>query len=231
MTLKILDTGKAAPQVNMDLDKELLKNLNDTPILHLYDWDGPAATHGHFIKPEQYLDLKQAQAHGLRLGKRPTGGGIIFHVSDYAFSLLVPASHPLFSENTLENYQMVNQCVKNAVQTFLEQAPDLLPVDPTPIDASTAHFCMAKPTIYDVMLGPYKIAGAAQRRTKQGFLHQGSISLAMPPSRLLENVLIHKSVKEAMEQNTLSLVENQVFFEVRAHISNLVTQAFLQRFN
>lgn len=231
MTLKIIDTGKAAPQVNMDLDRALLKNLKGTPILHLYDWDGPAATHGHFIKPEQHLNLKQAQAHGLRLGKRPTGGGIIFHVSDYAFSLLVPASHSLFSENTLENYQMVNQCVKSAVQTFLEQAPDLLPVDPTPIDASTAHFCMAKPTIYDVMLGSYKIAGAAQRRTKQGFLHQGSISLELPPSQLLQSILLHESVKEAMEQNTLSLVGAQMLLDVRAQIANLVTQAFLQRFD
>ncbi|MCB1117684.1 MAG: hypothetical protein KDK50_03775 [Chlamydiia bacterium] len=231
MTLKILDTGKAYPQVNMDLDKELLNNLDDTPILHTYDWEGPAATHGHFIKPEQFLNLEKASDHGLRLGRRPTGGGIIFHVSDYAFSLLVPASHPLYSENTLENYQMVNGCVKRAVQAFLDQTPNLLPIDPVPLDESTAHFCMAKPTIYDVMLGPYKIAGAAQRRTKRGFLHQGSISLTMPPSQLLQDVLLHESVKSAMGQNTLSLLGDKTIFEARSQIADLVKTEFAQKFD
>ena len=42
---------------------------------------------------------------------------------------------------------------------------------------------------YDVMLEGRKIAGAAQRKTKKGFLHQGSISLVLPSQELLKTIL------------------------------------------
>ena len=54
------------------------------------------------------------------------------------------------------------------------------------------YFCMAKPTIYDVVYQGRKIAGAAQRRRKNGYLHQGTISLAFPQMGLLNEVLFPK---------------------------------------
>jgi len=40
------------------------------------------------------------------------------------------------------------------------------------------HLCFANPVQADVMIDSRKIAGAAQRRTRAGLLHQGSIQLA-----------------------------------------------------
>ena len=61
------------------------------------------------------------------------------------------------------------------------------------------HFCMARPTIYDVVYQGRKIAGAAQRRRKNGYLHQGTISLALPQPELLNDVLLfQKDVINAM---------------------------------
>jgi len=40
------------------------------------------------------------------------------------------------------------------------------------------HLCFANPVRADVMIDSRKIAGAAQRRTRAGLLHQGSIQLA-----------------------------------------------------
>ncbi|HEY2627343.1 MAG TPA: hypothetical protein VGI41_11400, partial [Candidatus Udaeobacter sp.] len=40
------------------------------------------------------------------------------------------------------------------------------------------HLCFANPVSADVMIDRCKIAGAAQRRTRAGLLHQGSIQLA-----------------------------------------------------
>ena len=51
------------------------------------------------------------------------------------------------------------------------------------------NFCMARPTIYDVVLNEKKIAGAAQRRKKQGYLHQGTIALALPDEEILRETL------------------------------------------
>lgn len=211
---KILDTGRASAQENMAIDAKLLEEMkaNDAPILHLYEWEGDAATYGHFLDPKKFLDLDRAEALGLSLARRSTGGGIIFHVSDLAFSVLVPANFPHYSTNTLDNYDFINSAVKRGVKNFLEGAEglDLLPEEPTPLDESSRHFCMANPTIYDVMLGTRKIAGAAQRRRKQGYLHQGSISIALPKENFLSQILLTGTqVKEAMEENTFSILGNE----------------------
>ncbi len=211
MKWKILDTGKRSAKENMAIDAKLLEEMkpDDPPILHLYDWDGRAATYGYFLDPKKFLDLEQAESLGLSLARRPTGGGIIFHVSDLAFSVLVPANFPHYSTNTLDNYDFINSAVKRGVKTFFENAESLtlLPDEPTPFDESCRHFCMAKPTKYDVMLKGRKIAGAAQRRRKQGYLHQGSIAIALPKENFLNQVLLKGTqVHEAMLTHTFSLL-------------------------
>ena len=94
--------------------------------------------------------------------------------------------------NTLDNYAFVNRAVLGAVEQFFEKKEELslIPEDVLSRDALCKYFCMAKPTKYDVMWQGRKIAGAAQRKTKGGFLHQGTISLVMPPQEYLEAILL-----------------------------------------
>ncbi len=190
--LQILDTGTASAEANMSLDAKLLSELDPkgNPILHFYRWAGPSATYGHFIKPSDYFDLEKTQWHNLALAKRPTGGGIIFHIWDFAFSFLMPAENPHFSVGTLDNYRFVNETVLEVMRGFfsLKGPVELHSSEPT----EDLHFCMAKPTQYDVIHQGLKVAGAAQRRTKKGYLHQGSISLAFPQLDLLTDVLLSK---------------------------------------
>ena len=99
--------------------------------------------------------------------------------------------------------------MSNKVKTLFENAEDLtlLPEEPTPLDENCRHFCMAKPTKYDVMLHGRKIAGAAQRQRKQGYLHQGSIAIALPKEEFLNQVLLSNTkVYEAMHTNTFSIL-------------------------
>lgn len=194
--LQILDTGTASAESNMRFDEKLLSELGQTanPLLHLYRWEGLSATYGYFIDPKNHLDLDRARERGLSLARRPTGGGIIFHIWDLAFSFLLPASHPRFSLNTLENYRFVNEAVLETVREYfrLDETARLTPEDAIAQEADCRHFCMAKPTQYDVVYQGMKIAGSAQRRMRQGYLHQGSISLAAPEIDLLKDVLLSK---------------------------------------
>jgi lipoate-protein ligase A len=198
--LKILNSGRAPAAENMALDAHLLESLDPVgdPILHLYEWEGLSATYGHFIDPKKHLDLEAAERHGLSLARRPTGGGIVFHVWDLAFSFLMPSAHPRFSSNTLDNYHFVNSAVLEAVKPWVKNL-ELIPLSPEPRGADCQNFCMAKPTQFDVIHEERKIAGAAQRKTTRGYLHQGTISLAFPDVQLLSDVLISKAaVLEAM---------------------------------
>lgn len=217
MVWRLLNTGSASADRNMALDAELLRNLSSSSdcILHLYAWDGACATYGHFIRPYDYLDLRGVEKMQLQLARRPTGGGIIFHLCDLAFSILVPSTHPAYSKNTLENYAFINAIVSKVVTRFLggEKIPVLLPEETGGVllpDPACRHFCMAKPTKYDVMLDGRKVGGGAQRCTKQGFLHQGSIAVAAASELFLGEVLKSgKDVVEAMRSSTYPLLPGE----------------------
>lgn len=191
---------------NMEFDAILLAQLSrrQNPILHLYGWKRPSLTFGHFIKPEKMIDLEEAKRVGLDMSRRPTGGGVVFHLWDLAFSVLIPAGCSLFSENTLENYALVNRVVQEVAQECVKGVTTLTPIDSNALSPQCSNFCMARPTKYDVMLEGKKIAGAAQRKTKDGFLHQGTIAL-IPPDHDLLSKLLDPQVKEAMVQSTFPL--------------------------
>jgi len=229
--MKVLDTGTRSAQANMDLDATLLEELEE-PTLHFYDWEGESATHGYFIQPEKFLNLERVKARGLSLARRPTGGGIVFHNCDLAFSVLIPASHPSFSTNPLDNYAFINRRVVEAIAAFRQTSPELLGYEPQPLDAHCRGFCMAKPTKYDVMLGGKKVGGAAQRKTKRGYLHQGSIALGMLPESYLSDVLAPETqVLEGMRRHTFPLLGDTwtptELREARAALRNLLAQAFV----
>ncbi len=200
--LRVLETGKKTALENMEKDTALLKELGDDPILHLYDWKGPSGTYGYFINPEKHL-----KNSSISFARRPTGGGIVFHIWDYAFSFLMPVSHPLFSEKPLDNYQFVNGVVLEVMEDIfdLKNATELIPSSfPIP-GTDCQNFCMARPTQYDVVYKGEKIAGAAQRKTKKGYLHQGTVSLAYPDESLLRDVLINQEdVVNAMRAYTFA---------------------------
>jgi len=214
-----IDTGKRSAIENMELDSALLQDLGDSQelLLHFYDWEKPSATYGHFIKPEEFL-----QEGKIDLAKRPTGGGIVFHVTDFAFSVLVPKGHPGYSENTLENYAFINKKVIEALG-----GGELLPEEPEALDSASKSFCMAKPTRYDVMINGKKVGGAAQRRTQHGYLHQGTIFLKKLSEEFLHSVLLPETrVLEGIKANSHAFAEDLPLEEARAKIKERLKEVF-----
>lgn len=236
--VKVLDTKTSSAEKNMEIDGQLLEQLDPlgAPILHLYGWEDLSATYGYFIQPSEWFNLQKVAEKGVSLAKRPTGGGIIFHIWDLAFSFLMPSGHPAFSLNTLENYQFVNEVVLAVVKDFfsLSDSIEIIPDDFEPMGSGCNHFCMAKPTQYDVVYHGMKIAGAAQRRRKQGFLHQGTISLAFPDLELLEEILLSKEeVLQAMSLHSFSPLGKNCtksqLDETRQELQKRLEEKFLEK--
>ncbi|MBP7074889.1 MAG: hypothetical protein KBA81_05835 [Rhabdochlamydiaceae bacterium] len=232
MAWNLIEREAASAASNMEFDAELLRSLapSAAPILHLYDWIKPSLTYGFFAHPEKLLNLEGVEKHGFDLAKRPTGGGVVFHVWDLAFSVLIPAGSSLYSQNTLENYEFINQVVFSVVQDFVGKSTlmSLTPHDAMMKNPTQAFFCMARPTKYDLVVGKKKIAGAAQRKMKQGFLHQGTIALQFPDLNLLDDILPSQDVREAMRQTTFPLLgENDSLEEGRKQLRELLKNHFL----
>lgn len=215
MEWEVIRTSSLSAQCIMDKDAYLLAQLEFTrqPILHFYEWEKPSLTYGYFTNPHVHLNT-DVELKELQMARRPTGGGIIFHLSDLAFSILLPSNHPKISLNTLENYALINEKVAEAVVNFSQSNLETtLHSIKTTLPGKIEPFCMAKPTIYDILIKGKKVGGAAQRRTKSGLLHQASLSLQFPSKSFLSKILKNPKVIEEMDASSFNLLTKDICHE------------------
>ena len=151
----------------MAIDEALLSTANDrgVPCLRFYSWNEKAATFGYF---QRYAEAEKAT--GLRpLIRRPTGGGVVPHESDWTYSVVIPMSHEWYGLPACESYCRIHRWVAEALADSGERCE----LAPESVDGASR--CFAGYEANDVLAGGRKVAGAAQRRNKQGLLIQGSI--------------------------------------------------------
>jgi lipoate-protein ligase A len=152
----------------MALDEVLLASALkwQAPILRFYSWREPAATFGYF---QRYQEV--AATTPLRpLIRRPTGGGIVPHDHDWTYSLAFPASDPWYELKATESYRRVHELVRYAFGN-LGVSAELAPAARKTVFGQ----CFEGYEQSDVLWKGKKIAGAAQRRTREGLLIQGSV--------------------------------------------------------
>lgn len=205
MDWKIVEGSPQSAEANMAKDVALLGEAGD-PTVHFYNWERRAATFGYFTPIERWLSLEAVARHGLDVARRPTGGGVVFHEADLAFAVVVPATSRLFSKRSLDNYALVNSAVGRALRRLLGKEPELLGEDRGAESAGSRHFCMARPTIYDVMLEGKKVGGAALRQKAEGFLYQGTLSLGLLPEAYLCDLLVDQTIYAQMRKNSYFLL-------------------------
>ncbi len=147
-----------------------------------YGWRGPAWTFGYsqkiaFVRTQLPEDARD-------LCRRTTGGGVVDHTDDWTYALVVPRGHPLYDARATESYRIVHEALAAAllaqgVPAELEKrAATIEETDPAaPGPAGPAGVCFHRAEVFDVVHATSrgKIAGAAQKRNKNGLLLQGSL--------------------------------------------------------
>ena len=152
----------------MAIDQALLRNAPETPVLRLYEWEGAWVSVGYFGDLEAARDECGPEVSVVR---RPTGGGVVDHRVDVTYTLVVPTRHELARMGRGEAYRLIHEGVVlalNAVGISARQVTEDSTID-------SVH-CFEKAVAWDVSdASGRKLAGAGQRRTRAGFLHQGSV--------------------------------------------------------
>lgn len=146
---------------NMAADAALLGQV-DAPVLRVYRWAAPAVSVGFFTPLAPVIKVFPDR----EVVRRPTGGGVVLHGEDLTYSLVLPEWHPLRSARAGECYLAVHRALAAWLGGEVAACAG---------GGSASSACFAAPVTGDVLLGGRKIAGAAQRRTRFGLLHQGSI--------------------------------------------------------
>lgn len=171
-TWLLIKSGAGEAAFNMALDEALLEAMPrlGQPVLRFYGWTARAATFGYF-QPFSVI----ASTTGLRpLIRRPTGGGLVPHDADWTYSLTFPVGHEWYSFCAGESYRRTHAWIQAAFAR-LDVAAELA----SDSKRTAPGQCFAGHEKFDLLWRGKKIAGAAQRRTKNGLLIQGSVQ---PPS-------------------------------------------------
>jgi lipoate-protein ligase A len=187
--LVIHDRQPASAAMNMAIDEALLEETT-LPVLRFFGWRRPALSFGYF---NRFAEVSR-EAGDRELVRRWTGGGSVPHGHDLTYSLVTPISNRAATSVPTAIYAAVHRAIRDALN---EQGilADLAGSTAPKISES----CFSNPVTDDVLLNGRKIAGAAQRRTRRGFLHQGSIQLANLPRSFRDRlaVALGANVREA----------------------------------
>jgi len=178
VTLRVIHDPPQSGPVNMAADEVLLHRVGpgeSPPTLRFYQWDPPAISLGYFQKYAEYEALPPP-AGDLPVVRRLTGGGAIIHDVELTYSLVVPGGHSLARHRNLL-YETVHNSLIAALAEFDVAARLHQSQDPTP-RGEEPFLCFRRRAGGDVVAGPTKIAGSAQRRRRGAVLQHGSVLLA-----------------------------------------------------
>jgi len=178
------DLTPRSATMNMAIDEALLE-MAKIPSIRFYRWRSPALSFGYFGK---FADVAEYAAER-DLVRRWTGGGIVFHGEDLTYSIVIPASDLVLCKSSISIYENVHRALRDALMKRGQRAVVAVigdrggaaaiktrVSDPGYSRAQDCNgHCFANPVRADVLVNGRKVAGAAQRRTHAGLLHQGSI--------------------------------------------------------
>lgn len=161
-----LDEQPHDAALNMALDEAMLL-ASKGPWMRVYRWASPSLSLGF----SQDVGLVPEEKRHWPLVRRWTGGGLVVHDNDWTYTLAAPTGSALCESQAGETYRWIHQAIINALDSAGLPGGLLQPEH----TSDGMGVCFVEPARYDVVWRDRKIAGAAQRRTKVGFLHQGSV--------------------------------------------------------
>lgn len=192
---EVLDPEPHGAALNMALDEVLLRSASE-PLLRIYRWKQPAVSFGYFGNFAE-VARKWPEREWVR---RWTGGGIVPHGEDLTYTLIVPRGHAFFRVLAAESYAVIHA-----------RLGELLKGAGSPVRlaeaaaAKVSNACFENAVQHDLVADGGKIAGAAQRRTAAGLLHQGSIQQVTDRAALTDG--LGRAFAKAVSVRSLALEE------------------------
>jgi len=160
------DPVSRSAAVNMAVDEWLLLRQPPVPILRYYHWAAPAITYGYAEKSAPIRALHR----GIDRTRRWTGGGVVHHGTDVTYSFILPRPCAPDWQNSAAVYARVHETLSIVLRGRGLKADQVDTGMQTP-----GALCFEAPVRHDVLVDGHKVAGAGQRRTREGVLHQGSL--------------------------------------------------------
>jgi lipoate-protein ligase A len=211
MTWKYINTGENTGSYNMEFDLNMVKESRpDNIVLRLYRWNPYCISLGANQGISE-INEKKAEAEGLDIVKRPTGGRAILHSEELTYSVVMPLSGNISPKLI---YQQINFALIEGLQNYdsalngleLEEIqPDLVSFYKKSMSAA----CFGVPAKSEIKYAGRKIAGSAQRKIGNILLQHGSIMCGNYHLNLADYLNFDRdevnSIKEDLKNKTIEL--------------------------
>jgi lipoate-protein ligase A len=173
--MDVLPRQAADAVANMSEDLLLLECYPESKNIRFraFAWSAPAFTFGVSQSWAKYREIVPAR---YPLVRRCTGGGLVSHLDDWTFALVIPAGHTLFHADAMASYAAVHEALRQAL--LLQGQPvKLAPMPGGSRDFQSPDDCARRAEPNDLVRTDdgRKVAGAAQKRTRRGLLIEGYV--------------------------------------------------------
>ncbi len=165
-----LDPVERPGPESMAVDEWLLDTAS-MPVLRVYRWSGAWASLGYFGE----ISAAREAFPEVNLVRRRTGGGMVDHRTDWTYSLVSPVGEPLTGWRGAESYYRLHAIlgsvlIGEGVVARMSRGEE----------ETGKGLCFENPVPHDLLgIDGRKLAGAGQRRSIRGLLHQGSVAGAL----------------------------------------------------
>lgn len=173
--MDVLPRQSADAVANMAADFLLLEHYPRPERVRFrpFAWSAPAYTFG---VSQPWAKYRAQVPASFPLVRRCTGGGLVSHLDDWTFALVLPPAHPLSGADAMASYAAVHEALAAALQA--QGQPVVLAPAPTgerPFQAPDACAQRAEPNDLVRRDDGRKVAGAAQKRNRHGLLLEGYV--------------------------------------------------------
>ncbi len=172
----VLPYEEATGPANMALDEALLERVAADPsaaILRIYGWLEPTLSLGYF--QSRNLIEREDRWREVAVVRRPTGGGALWHDHEVTYAIVIPKQHPL-ARHTNDLYRAVHSEIATLLAAHGVSA-DRRGSSGGEASDEKPFLCFADRDDNDVVAGPVKLVGSAQRRRAGAVLQHGSLLL------------------------------------------------------
>ena len=170
----IVEPAPCSGSWNMAVDEVLLEAAaaNGSCTLRIYEWEAATVSLGYFQAAED--PALESRFPELAKVRRLSGGGAILHHHEVTYSITIADGHPL-SVSPAVLYEEVHRRVIELLKSWGIEARlrgEALRFEAEPF------LCFSRGDARDIVLGPHKIMGSAQRRRRGAVLQHGALLLA-----------------------------------------------------
>jgi lipoate-protein ligase A len=160
---------------NMARDTALMDRARQTgeSVFSIYEWERPTLSLGRNQTARGRYDLGAAEAQGIDVVRRPTGGRALMHHREVTYSVTAPIAD---DESLHDSYHRINRLLLDGLRRLGVSASEAPVIERTPQPGTLP--CFATPAQGELVADGGKLVGSAQLRQNGALLQHGSILIA-----------------------------------------------------